>query len=128
MGGLVARRYTVSLSRLLCLGPTRILSTRSSLKMHIKLLGILFLGALSFACGNTSRPQKTCNVPAIGGGEDDGPAILAAFKECSRDAKIVLDKYYVVDTLLLTKDLDNVQIELSGTGEHVVSFVVWPIL
>ena len=63
------------------------------------------------------RPQpKTCVVPAIGGGEDDGPAILAAFKECSRNAKIVLDKYYVVDTLLLTENLENVEVELSGTG------------
>ncbi len=88
------------------------------MKMHTKLLGLLSLGAFVFAHGHPPRPQKTCNVPAIGGGEDDGPAILAAFKECSRNAKIVLDKYYVVDTLLLTKDLENVQIELSGTGEY----------
>ena len=61
--------------------------------------------------------HKTCVVSAIGGGEDDGPAINAAFERCSYSSKIVLDKYYVVDTLLLTKDLDNVEIELSGTGE-----------
>ena len=67
------------------------------------------LAALVFA-------RRTCRVPAIGGGEDDGPAINAAFKECSKHSKIVLDKYYVVDTLLLTKDLDDVKIELSGTG------------
>ncbi|KAM5537637.1 hypothetical protein V8D89_008715 [Ganoderma adspersum] len=93
--------------------------------MHTKLLRILSLGALAFARVNPPRPQKTCNVPAIGGGEDDGPAILAAFKECSRDAKIVLDKYYVVDTLLLTKDLDNVEIELSGTVQYTPDIAKW---
>ncbi|KAI0642765.1 pectin lyase-like protein [Trametes meyenii] len=70
--------------------------------------------------------RKTCRVPAIGGGEDDGPAINAAFERCARNAKIVLDKYYVVDTLLLTRGLQNVEIELSGTGDSysAVSCVV----
>ena len=81
--------------------------------MFAKLFALSTLLALVLA----RRPQpKTCVVPAIGGGEDDGPAILAAFKECSRNAKIVLDKYYVVDTLLLTENLENVEVELSGTG------------
>ena len=94
-------------------------SSFDALSMHAKLPLLLSLGTLVFAHGDPQRLQETCRVPAIGGGEDDGPAILAAFKECSRDAKIVLDKYYVVDTLLLTKNLENVEIELSGTGEHL---------
>ena len=81
--------------------------------MFAKLFALSILIALVLA--RRSQP-KTCIVPAIGGGEDDGPAILAAFKECSRNAKIVLDKYYVVDTLLLTTNLENVEVELSGTG------------
>ena len=58
----------------------------------------------------------------------DGIERPSVVRMAAKRGRIVLDKYYVVDTLLLIKDLDNVQIELSGTGEHVVSFVVWPIL
>ena len=63
--------------------------------------------------------RQVCTVPAIGGGEDDGPAVNSAFKQCSKHAKVVLDKYYVVDTLLLTEDLNDVEIELTGTGVHM---------
>ncbi|KAI0763430.1 pectin lyase-like protein [Trametes elegans] len=69
--------------------------------------------------------KKTCVVPAIGGGEDDGPAINAAFERCSHSSKIVLDKYYVVDTLLLAKDLYNVEIELSGTVQYTPDIAKW---
>ena len=69
--------------------------------------------------------RKVCSVPAIGGGEDDGPAINTAFKQCSSHSKIVLDKYYVVDTLLLTQGLDDVEIELSGTSES--KYIIWCI-
>ena len=76
-----------------------------------KILTLACLAALAIA-------RRTCKVPAIGGGEDDGPAINAAFKRCAKKSRVVLNKYYVVDTLLLTKDLDDVEIELSGTGEQ----------
>ncbi|KAI0676372.1 pectin lyase-like protein [Trametes maxima] len=69
--------------------------------------------------------RKTCRVPAIGGGEDDGPAINAAFERCATNAKIVLDKYYVVDTLLLTRGLQNVDIELSGTVQYTPDIAKW---
>lgn len=49
------------------------------------------------------------------GGQDDGPNILKAFSECARNGKVVLDKYYVVDTLLMMTGLKNVEIELTGT-------------
>ena len=66
-----------------------------------------------------------CSVKAIGGGQDDGPNINAAFKRCSTDARVILDGYYVVDTLLFTINLKNVDILLSGTGMHyTLSFFI----
>lgn len=57
-----------------------------------------------------------CVVKPLGGGQDDGPNILTAFSQCSSGGTVVLDKYYVVDTLLMTTGLKNVDIELSGTS------------
>ena len=79
-----------------------------------KLLTLASLSAVALA-------RKSCKVHAIGGGEDDGPAINAAFERCAKKSRVVLDKYYVVDTLLVTKDLDDVEIELSGTSEYAFS-------
>lgn len=62
-----------------------------------------------------SRPQ--CVVNGLGGGQDDGPNILAAFQQCKNGGKVVLADYYSVDTLLLVTDLQDVEIELSGTRE-----------
>lgn len=87
--------------------------------MYTAWLVTLSLAFLSL--GRSTR--KVCKVPAIGGGEDDGPAINEAFKQCSKHGKVVLDKYYVVDTLLLTEDLDDVEVELSGTGEYYIRIV-----
>ena len=84
--------------------------------MLAKFLALASLAAVSLA-HNTHNTRKTCEVPAKGAGQDDGPTINSVFKKCSHNSKIVLDKYYVVDTLLLTQNLDNVEIELSGTGE-----------
>lgn len=85
----------------------------STIRMLATLLALSSLAALALA-------RLSCKVPAIGGGEDDGPAINAAFKRCAKKGKVVLDKYYVVDSLLLTEDLDDVEIELSGTGKSFV--------
>ncbi len=87
--------------------------------MIAKSLTVTSLAVLALARATSTR--KTCKVAAIGGGEDDGPAINSAFKKCAKNSKIVLDKYYVVDTLLKTENLDNVEIELSGTGECISS-------
>lgn len=65
--------------------------------------------------------RLTCTVKPLGGGEDDGPNILAAFKRCGKKGRVTLDQYYVVDTLLLTTDLDDVEIEFTGTGTSVYS-------
>ena len=77
------------------------------------ILVLVFLAALSQA-----RNLKTCSVTAIGGGQDDGPNINAAFENCSTNSIIMLDGYYVVDTLLFTTGLRNVDIVLSGTCER----------
>ncbi|KAI0828649.1 pectin lyase-like protein [Trametes gibbosa] len=72
-----------------------------------------------------SAARRSCKVKAIGGGEDDGPAINAAFERCSKNAKIVLDKYYVVDSLLHASGLDDVEIELSGTVQYTPDIAKW---
>ncbi|CDO70563.1 Glycoside Hydrolase Family 28 protein [Trametes cinnabarina] len=69
--------------------------------------------------------RKTCEVPAKGAGQDDGPTINSIFKKCAHNSKIVLDKYYVVDTLLKTVGLDNVEIELSGTVQYTPDIAKW---
>ena len=64
--------------------------------------------------------RLSCKVASSDGQADDGPAIRAAFERCGKKGKITLDKYYLVDSLLLTTGLDDVEIELSGIGEcHV---------
>lgn len=65
----------------------------------------------------TATARLSCKVPSLGGGRDDGPAISAAFKRCAKNGKVVLDKYYNVDSLLLTTELEDVEIELSGFRE-----------
>lgn len=62
----------------------------------------------------TATARLSCKVPSLGGGQDDGPAINAAFKRCAKNGKVTLDKYYLVDSLLFTTGLDDVEIELSG--------------
>lgn len=76
----------------------------------------LILSLATLASVATAR--LTCTVKNLGGGQDDGPNILAAFQRCAKNGKVTLDKYYVVDTLLLTTGLDDVEIELSGTSEY----------
>ncbi|KAI9065287.1 glycoside hydrolase family 28 protein [Trametes sanguinea] len=95
--------------------------------MFAKTLALVSLAALCFAhnTGNGGGSRKTCEVPAKGAGQDDGPTINSVFKKCSRNSKIVLDKYYVVDTLLQTEGLDNVEIELSGTVQYTPDIAKW---
>jgi galacturan 1,4-alpha-galacturonidase len=59
--------------------------------------------------------RLSCKVPHLGGGRDDGPAINAAFQTCAKNGKVILDQYYLVDSLLFTVGLDDVEIDLSGT-------------
>ncbi|EIN05315.1 hypothetical protein PUNSTDRAFT_146014 [Punctularia strigosozonata HHB-11173 SS5] len=67
----------------------------------------------------------TCKVKALGAGQDDGPNILAAFERCGKNGRITLDEYYVVDTLLLTTGLKNVEIDLSGTVQYTPDIAKW---
>lgn len=68
---------------------------------------------------------KVCRVKPLMGGQDDGPNILKAFSECARNGKVVLDKYYVVDTLLMMTGLKNVEIELTGTIQYTPNIKKW---
>ncbi|THH32774.1 hypothetical protein EUX98_g1418 [Antrodiella citrinella] len=67
----------------------------------------------------------SCTVKPLGGGQDDGPNILAAFKRCAKEGRVTLDKYYVVDTLLLTTGLDDVEIEFTGTVQYTPNIAKW---
>lgn len=97
---------------------TCILRGRKTMQVFVFILVAL----LAFTC---ARKPKVCIVKAIGGGQDDGPNINAAFKRCSTDARVILDGYYVVDTLFFTINLKNVDILLSGTGMHyTLSFFI----
>ncbi|OCH83873.1 pectin lyase-like protein [Obba rivulosa] len=90
--------------------------------MHPVLLSLACLAALVLAKSDKTR---TCTVQHLGGRQDDGPNIRAVFKECSSDAKIVLDQYYSVDSLLVTTGLRNVEIELSGTVQYTPDIAKW---
>ncbi|KZS92111.1 pectin lyase-like protein [Sistotremastrum niveocremeum HHB9708] len=87
-----------------------------------------FLGSTSVVFGSNPNVRKqgsTCTVVARGAGQDDGPSINAAFQECSKNSKVVLNDYYVVNTLLKTTGLSNVQIELSGTVQYTPNIAYW---
>ncbi|PCH35371.1 glycoside hydrolase family 28 protein [Wolfiporia cocos MD-104 SS10] len=69
--------------------------------------------------------DRVCTVVPLGRGQDDGPAINSAFKECSENAAIVLDGYYSVNTLLLNEGLKHVDIILSGTVQYTPDIAYW---
>ncbi|KZT22387.1 glycoside hydrolase family 28 protein [Neolentinus lepideus HHB14362 ss-1] len=95
------------------------------------LLSTLLLGTTALALSggvltSTDNLGRTiCSVKAIGGGQDDGPNINTAFQQCSSNGRIVLDGYYVVDTLLFTTVLSDVEIELSGTVQYTPNIAKW---
>jgi hypothetical protein len=72
--------------------------------------------AFTATLATLAAARLDCVVKALGGGQDDGPNILKAFQRCKSNGKVVLDGYYVVDTLLLTTGLSDVEVQLSGTG------------
>lgn len=58
----------------------------------------------------------TCTVEANNDGSDDSPAILAAFKECRTNRRIVFSNTtYNIEKMMTTTDLENTQIEIHGT-------------
>jgi galacturan 1,4-alpha-galacturonidase len=93
--------------------PHRALDPRSFVIMRTQSFRAL---VAAIALASPALTALTCKVKALGGGQDDGPNILAAFERCGKNGRITLDEYYVVDTLLLTTGLENVEIDLSGTG------------
>lgn len=86
--------------------------------------------SLSSSALKTANPWltitgNTCHVRAKGAGQDDGPTILEAFSLCNRDSNILLDGYYVVNTVLNTTGLINVQVQLSGTIQYTPNIAYW---
>jgi len=69
--------------------------------------------------------DTVCAVKPLGGGQDDGPNINAAFEECSNNAAIILDGYYSVNTLLMAEGLSHVDIVLSGTVQYTPNIAYW---
>ncbi|KIJ62473.1 glycoside hydrolase family 28 protein [Hydnomerulius pinastri MD-312] len=75
--------------------------------------------------GGVYKQGDTCTVVPLGGGQDDGPNILSAFSQCNNGGTIVLDKYYVVNTLLVHDPLQDVKIELSGVLQYTPNIAYW---
>ncbi|KII83966.1 glycoside hydrolase family 28 protein [Plicaturopsis crispa FD-325 SS-3] len=73
----------------------------------------------------TPGPQKRCVVHALGDGQDDGPSILAAFQNCSTNARIELIGNYTVGTALNTTDLKNVEIFWTGNITYTPNITYW---
>ncbi|KIJ62472.1 glycoside hydrolase family 28 protein [Hydnomerulius pinastri MD-312] len=74
---------------------------------------------------NVKVQGNRCTVVPLGGGQDDGPNILSAFAQCASGGTVVLDKYYVVNTVLVTTGLKDVGIELSGTVQYTPNIAYW---
>jgi len=105
----------------------------------LAVLASLFLVWPAFAISEssvsaTSKPAKdpnlvkvgnTCRVIAKGAGQDDAPTILNAFSSCGTNGQIILDGYYVVNTLLKTINLKTVEIQLSGTIQYTPNIAYW---
>jgi len=85
------------------------------------LLALLPLGISA----SVVKVNNTCTVVPVPSGGDDGPSILSAFAQCGQNGKIVLDKYYSVNTVLNTTGLNNVSIELSGYLQYTPDIAYW---
>ena len=76
-----------------------------------------------------AQSRKTCHVIPLTGGQDSGPRILEALSTtgtgCGLGGKVVLDGYYLVDTVLETTGLRDVEIELSGTLQYTPDIAKW---
>lgn len=76
---------------------------------------------------STNTPKsKKCEVKSGAESGDDTPAILSAFKECSKDAHIIFaNTTYHVGQAMNTTNLKNVDIELKGTLEWSTDIDYW---
>lgn len=81
------------------------------------LFGFAFPRVAFALTGVDFEPITTCQVSAAGDPTiDDGPAILAAFQECSSNARVVFgNNTYHVNSVLNISNLQNVKIDIYGT-------------
>lgn len=84
--------------------------------MRFRIPTLLLALAIPVFASQITVDGDRCTVTPLGGGQDDGPNIIQAFDACSSGGTIVLDKYYVVNTVLVITGLQDVSIDLSGTG------------
>ena len=60
--------------------------------------------------------MKECYLTPIGGGADDGPSILQAFKDCAENSRITFsNNTFNIGIVMDTRGLKNVEIDLQGT-------------
>lgn len=82
----------------------------------MRFASLLALLPVALAASHVKVDGSTCTVTPIGGGQDDGPNIIRAFDACKSGGTIVLDRYYVVNTVLVITGLQDVKIEFSSVG------------
>jgi hypothetical protein len=72
------------------------------------------------------NPKKTCTIKPSLNGADDTPAILQAFQNCNKNARIVfVNETYHVNTVMNTTGLENVDIDLFGTLLWSTNVTYW---
>ena len=72
------------------------------------------------------KAQKTCTIKPSLNGADDTPAILQAFSNCNKNARIVFsNETYHVNTVMNTTGLENVDIDLFGTLIWSTNITYW---
>ncbi|KAN0078074.1 polygalacturonase [Tylopilus felleus] len=86
---------------------------------------LLALLPVALAASHVKVDGSTCTVTPIGGGQDDGPNIIRAFDACKSGGTIVLDRYYVVNTVLVITGLQDVKIEFSSVVQYTANIAYW---
>lgn len=70
-------------------------------------------------------PNKLCIVPALGNGEDDAPAILAAFHRCNNGGTVLLNNNYTILSPLDLTFLQSVDVAISGIVNFGTNITQW---
>lgn len=73
----------------------------------------LIARTLAHPPSTTLHRRATCTV--AGGTSDDTPAILSALKSCNNGGTVLLSGSYTIGSVINVQNLENIQIELTGT-------------
>ncbi|EPS35617.1 hypothetical protein H072_10990 [Dactylellina haptotyla CBS 200.50] len=75
---------------------------------------------------DSPRRTKTCFIDALGGGQDDGPQILAAAKKCNNGGTLAfLDDLYTIGSPLDLTFLKHVDFDIQGTLKFTDDIDFW---